>query len=107
MSVRCEACAAPVTSSGAMYAGEPTLVIMVRSEMRLIAAPKSAILISVPPLWRMLPGFKSRWVSPSVCAKASARTHLKMISATSRGSRSASGAQNFSSVPPSTYSITM
>ena len=50
MSVRCEACTWPWTSSGDMYAGEPTFVITVRSETLLIDAPKSAILISVPSL---------------------------------------------------------
>ena len=49
-----------------MYAGEPTLVIIVRSETLLIAAPKSAILMSVPSLCRMLPGLRSRCVRPSV-----------------------------------------
>jgi len=90
-----------------MYAGEPTFATMVRSETLLIAAPKSASLMSVPSLWRMLPGLMSRCVSPMACAKASARTHLKMISAASRGESRLSFWQNFSSVPPCTYSITM
>jgi hypothetical protein len=90
-----------------MYAGEPTFVMTVRSETLLMDAPKSAILMSVPSTWRMLPGLMSRCVRPSLLAKASARTHLKMISATSAGSRIDEGSQNFSRVPPSTNSITM
>jgi hypothetical protein len=64
------------------------------SPVVVIAEPKSVILMSVPPTIRMFAGLMSRCVTPSLCAKSSARVHLKMISTIlSSGSRF-SGTQN-------------
>ncbi len=92
-----------------MYAGEPMPVTWVVSPELMIAEPKSVILMSVPPAptSRMLAGLMSRWVTPSLCAKSSARVALNAISTILSSGRSSPGAQNGSSVPPATYSITM
>jgi hypothetical protein len=70
------------------------------------AAPKSVIFTSVSPVCRMFAGFMSRCVTPSLCANSSARVHLKMISTMRSTGSKDDGLQYFSSVPPSTYSIT-
>ncbi len=90
-----------------MQAGEPMANIRVVSPLAISAAPKSVTLISVSPAKRMFAGFMSRWVMPTLCANSSARVHLKTISTTFCTGSRPSGWQNPSSVPPSTYSITM
>src|SRR3972149_1443088 len=76
------------------------LVTCVCSAVVISAAPKSEILMVVSSESRMFAGLMSRWATPSLCAKSSARGHLKMISTILSIGIRAAGAQNRSTVPP-------
>ncbi len=90
-----------------MYAGEPMALTCVVTAEVMSAAPKSVIFTSVSLVWRMFAGLMSRCVTPALCANSSARVHLNTISTMRSTGSSISGRQNFSSVPPSTNSMTM
>jgi hypothetical protein len=92
--------------SGAMNDGEPTRMWCEELTLRLIAAPKSVTFTSVSPARRMFAGLMSRCTSPSWLTYSSAFPHLKMTSTALSTSMRLPGWQYFSSVPPSTYSIT-
>ena len=100
----------PSMISGAMWAGEPTSapVIVIRSSVsRSLAMPKSISLSTPSSRTMTFSGFRSRWMTPSSCACASAAASSWMIIAASSGGSRPPSSRYCRSVRPRMYSVTM